>query len=181
MCRIPQLHLNVKLMKISNEIKSLGISAERAGRPRFQRTYSGRAGGRIFPDFLRKVSASSARRNSPSSNVGCSMFVGGRCLNQDLQDLGIFGIAGDRSVLVRRFVFAEVERAVGRGGLREKHARKENAPQPKLGGVSVSFQQTSRGLRLAIGLLRRSCRRHIVDQSPTPLLSLVAALTARTR
>ena len=46
---------------------------------------------------------------------GLSQIFGGRCLNQDLQDLRIFRIAGDRSILVQRILFALVERAVRRG------------------------------------------------------------------
>ena len=36
---------------------------------------------------------------------------GGRCLNQDLQDLGIYRIAGERLMDVERILFAAVERA----------------------------------------------------------------------
>ena len=39
---------------------------------------------------------------------GLSQIFGGRCLNQDLQDLRIFRIAGDRSILVQRILFALV-------------------------------------------------------------------------
>ena len=46
---------------------------------------------------------------------GMAQILGGSCLNQDLQDLGIFRIAGDRLMLVQRILFASVERAVRRG------------------------------------------------------------------
>ena len=36
---------------------------------------------------------------------------GNRCLNQDLQDLGIFRIAGERLMSVQRILFESVERS----------------------------------------------------------------------
>ena len=72
--------------------------------------------------------------------------------------------------------------AGGAGGMKGQRCGKENAPQQVLGGVSLSFQQTWSGLSFAILLLlRRSWPETIVDHLPTPLLSLVASLTARTR
>ena len=70
--------------------------------------------------------------------------------------------------------------AGGAGGMKGQRGGKENAPQQVLGGVSLSFQQTWSGLIFAI-LLLWSWPETIVDHRPTPLLSLVALLTARTR
>ena len=71
--------------------------------------------------------------------------------------------------------------AGGAGGMKGQRGGKGNAPQQVLGGVSLSFQQTWSGLIFATRLLRRSLPETIVDQLPTPLLSLVALLTACTR
>ena len=75
--------------------------------------------GRVLPLMRRNPTLACPTRSSgrmqfeetPHSSGVCPRFFGGRCLNQDLHDLGIFRIAGDRLMPVQRILFASGERA----------------------------------------------------------------------
>ena len=72
---------------------------------------------------------------------------GNRCLNQDLQDLGIFRIAGERLMDVERILFAPVERADYRGTMiRNALKRMMTVASLLEDGIELGFADGAKGL-----------------------------------